>query len=54
MATTVGKTLAFATLRVLDGKVAGRGVRGPVDKDVWHPILESLEDVGVRIEERWS
>ena len=54
MATTVGKTLAFAALRVLDGKVAGRGVRRPLDKDVYEGVLDDLEEVGVKVEENWA
>jgi alpha-aminoadipic semialdehyde synthase len=53
MAVTVGKTLGFASLRVLDGKVKGRGVMGPTDRDVWEGVLDSLEEVGVRVVEEW-
>ena len=54
MATTVGKTLAFAALRVLDGKVTGRGVRRPVDRDVYEGVLDDLEEIGVKVEEKWT
>ncbi|ORX36707.1 Saccharopine dehydrogenase-domain-containing protein [Kockovaella imperatae] len=54
MAVTVGKTLAFAALRVLDGKVAGRGVRRPLDKDVYEGVLDDLESVGVKVAENWA
>jgi alpha-aminoadipic semialdehyde synthase len=54
MATTVGKTLAFAALRVLDGHVKGRGVKGPYEREVWEGVLERLEEAGVRVVEEWS
>jgi alpha-aminoadipic semialdehyde synthase len=54
MSTTVGTTLAFAALRVLDGGVAARGVRGPYEREVWEGVLGDLERVGVRVEEKWD
>jgi alpha-aminoadipic semialdehyde synthase len=54
MAVTVGKTLAFAALRVLDGKVKSRGVTGPYEKEVWEGVLDDLEEVGVRVIEDWQ
>jgi len=54
MSITVGKTLAFAALRVLDGHVKGRGVKGPYEREVWEGVLSSLEEVGVRVEETWE
>jgi alpha-aminoadipic semialdehyde synthase len=54
MSITVGKTLAFAALRVLDGHVKGRGVKGPYEREVWEGVLQSLEEVGVRVEEKWE
>lgn len=51
MATTVGKTLAFAALRVLDGQVRIRGVCGPYEREVWEGVLDLLEDVGVKVKE---
>jgi alpha-aminoadipic semialdehyde synthase len=54
MSVTVGKTLAFAAGRVLDGQVKVRGVTGPYDKEIWGGVLSDLEDVGVRVNETWS
>ncbi|WVQ99333.1 hypothetical protein IAU59_006466 [Kwoniella sp. CBS 9459] len=54
MSVTVGKTLAFAALRVVDGLVKGRGVMGPYEREVWEGTLEKLEEVGVVVEEKWS
>ncbi|WVQ72546.1 hypothetical protein IAR50_002103 [Cryptococcus sp. DSM 104548] len=54
MSITVGKTLAFAALRVADGHVTARGVQGPYDREVWEGVLSSLEEVGVVVEEQWK
>ncbi|TXT10844.1 hypothetical protein VHUM_02349 [Vanrija humicola] len=54
MSTTVGCTLAFAALRVADGKVAARGVRGPYERDVWEGVLTDLEEIGVDVKETWA
>lgn len=54
MATTVGCTLAFAALRVADGKVESRGVHGPYGKDVWSGVLDELASVGVEVKENWT
>lgn len=54
MSTTVGKTLAFAALRVADGHVRGRGVQGPYEREVWEGVLDELESAGVRVEEKWD
>lgn len=54
MATTVGCTLAFAALRVADGKVAARGTHGPYDKDVWGGVLDELASIGVEVKETWA
>lgn len=54
MATTVGCTLGFAALRVADGLVHERGVRGPYTKDIWEGTLQQLEEVGVNVKETWG
>jgi len=54
MATTVGKTLAFAALRVVDGDIKARGVRGPYEREVWEGVLDRLEEAGVGVVENWS
>ncbi|WVF71526.1 hypothetical protein IAT40_006334 [Kwoniella sp. CBS 6097] len=54
MSVTVGKTLAFAALRVADGLVKGRGVMGPYEREVWEGTLDKLEEVGVVVEEKWA
>lgn len=54
MSITVGKTLAFAALRVIDGDVKGRGVRGPYEREVWEGVLDRLEEAGVEVLEEWT
>ncbi|KAH7333929.1 Saccharopine dehydrogenase-domain-containing protein [Rhizoctonia solani] len=51
MSKTVGLPLAFATLRVLDGGVHARGVTGPFGEEVYKPVLEGLESVGLGMRE---
>ncbi|KAG8754690.1 hypothetical protein FRC11_006528 [Ceratobasidium sp. 423] len=51
MSKTVGLPLAFATLRVLDGGVRTRGVAGPFGEEVYKPVLEGLEAVGLGMRE---
>ncbi|KEP50673.1 putative saccharopine dehydrogenase (NADP+, L-glutamate-forming) [Rhizoctonia solani 123E] len=51
MSKTVGLPLAFATLRVLDGGVRARGVAGPFGEEIYKPVLEGLEAVGLGMRE---
>ncbi|KAI0318332.1 Saccharopine dehydrogenase-domain-containing protein [Amylostereum chailletii] len=52
MARTVGYPVAFAALKVLDGKVRVRGVCGPTAEDaLWMGVLEGLERKGLECKE---
>ena len=52
MALTVGLPVAFAALRILDGGIHVRGVRGPTaDAGLYRPILRDLETVGLGMQE---
>lgn len=51
MSRCVGLPVAFAALRVLDGRVPVRGVRGPEDKTVYESVLRGLEEVGLGMKE---
>ncbi|CAE6438833.1 unnamed protein product [Rhizoctonia solani] len=51
MSQTVGLPLAFAALQVLDGGVRARGVAGPFGEEVYRPVLEGLEAVGLGMRE---
>ncbi|KDR71797.1 hypothetical protein GALMADRAFT_253543 [Galerina marginata CBS 339.88] len=52
MARTVGIPVAIAAIMVAEGRVKHRGVVRPVHRDIYAPILEGLDDVGLRAEER--
>jgi hypothetical protein len=52
MARTVSLPVAIATRLILQDGVTERGVIAPVRPDVYNPILEELERLGIRCEER--
>ena len=52
MARCVGLPVAFAALKVLDGRVSARGVCGPaVEKNLWMGVLDGLGEVGLGMKE---
>jgi alpha-aminoadipic semialdehyde synthase len=52
MARCVGLPVAFAALKVLDGRVSARGVCGPtVEDNLWKGVLDGLEEVGLGMKE---
>lgn len=52
MARCVGLPVAFAVLKVLDGRVSARGVCGPtIEESLWKGVLEGLEEVGLGMKE---
>jgi alpha-aminoadipic semialdehyde synthase len=51
MSKTVGLPLAFATLQVLDNGVRTRGVAGPFGEEIYRPVLEGLDTVGLGMRE---
>ena len=48
MAKTVGLPIFFAAKLILEGKVSLKGVRIPVYKELYIPILKSLEKEGIQ------
>ncbi|TFK51437.1 hypothetical protein OE88DRAFT_1718878 [Heliocybe sulcata] len=52
MAMTVGLPVALAALRVLDGRVGMRGVRGPEEEGLWRGVLGGMEEAGLGMRER--
>jgi saccharopine dehydrogenase (NADP+, L-glutamate forming) len=52
MAKTVGLPLAIAVDLFLKGKISLRGLQLPVVPELYLPILEALEQEGIRFEER--
>ncbi|KAF8327879.1 Saccharopine dehydrogenase-domain-containing protein [Cantharellus anzutake] len=51
MARTVGLPLAFAALRILNGDIRVRGVRAPVDEEIYKVLLEDLRGEGMIMKE---
>lgn len=49
MSKTVGLPLAIAALKVLDGQIGVRGVKGPGEcgKVMWRGVVEGLEERGI-------
>ena len=52
IAKTVGLPVAMATLQILNGKIKTPGVQLPINKEVYLPILEELEEYGVIFNEK--
>lgn len=47
MAKTVGLPVAIATLLILNNKISSKGVIMPIEKEIYNPILEELENYGI-------
>ena len=52
MAKTVGLPLAIVTKLILQEKISARGVVIPTIKEIYEPLLEELETLGVKFEEK--
>ena len=48
MARSVGLPLAIATELILDGTISKTGVQLPVSREIYEPVLDRLEDHGIR------
>ena len=48
MSKTVGLPVGIATKLILNGVIKSTGVRVPVSKDIYKPVLEELEQYGIR------
>ena len=48
MAKTVGLPVGIATKLILNGEIKSTGVKVPVSKEIYKPILEELEQYGIR------
>lgn len=51
MAKTVGLPVGIATKLILNGEIKSTGVKVPVSKDIYKPVLEELEQYGIRFVE---
>ncbi|TRZ46289.1 saccharopine dehydrogenase family protein [Robertkochia solimangrovi] len=52
MAKTVGLPVAIAASNILKGEIQSKGVRIPIEKDIYAPILKELIPYGVEFTER--
>ena len=51
MAKTVGLPLAISSILLLNNKINLTGVRTPIEKEIYNPILKELEENGINFEE---
>lgn len=51
MARTVSLPAAIATHLILEGKIAEKGVKIPVDPEIYNPVLDELETLGIHCSE---
>ena len=54
MSRTVGLPAAIGVKLILHGKVSRTGVLTPVVPEIYEPVLDELENLGIRFEERWE
>jgi saccharopine dehydrogenase (NADP+, L-glutamate forming) len=54
MSRTVGLPAAIGVRLILQGKISRTGVQTPVVPEIYAPVLEELEELGIRFEERWE
>lgn len=54
MAKTVGVPAGMGVELMLKGGIGGRGVIGPIDRDVYEPVLKGLEDEGIVFVEKMT
>ena len=51
MAKTVGLPVGIATKLILNGEIKSTGVKVPVSKEIYKPVLDELEQFGIRFVE---
>jgi hypothetical protein len=52
MAKTVGLPLAIACLLILNKEINLTGVQTPINKEIYDPVLEELENFGIFFNEK--
>ena len=52
MSMTVGLPVAIAVELILEKKIKSKGVVIPVDKEIYLPVLERLEELGIKFIEQ--
>ncbi len=53
MSLTVGYPVAIATKMILNGQIKAKGVKIPIDKNIYEPVLNELESLGIRFVEEF-
>lgn len=54
MAKTVGLPMGIAARLILAGEVSLKGVQIPIDRQLYEPVLQELETMGIGFKEEWS
>jgi saccharopine dehydrogenase-like NADP-dependent oxidoreductase len=54
MSRTVGLPAAIGVRLILDGTIRLTGVQVPVVPEIYQPVLQELQALGIRFEERWE
>ncbi len=54
VARTVALPAAIAARLITEGKISLKGVYRPVEKEIYMPVLESLEEMGIRTKEEYG
>lgn len=52
MSKTVGLPVGIAAKMILNGKIKSKGVKIPIEKDVYNPILDELSELGFELSEK--
>ena len=52
MSDTVGLPLGIAAKLLLNGKIKDRGVKLPIEREIYQPVLSELEQLGITFEEK--
>ncbi len=52
MSKTVGYPVAIATKLILNGQIKTKGVKIPIDKCIYEPVLSELEEMGIQFVEQ--
>ena len=47
MSNTVGLPIAIASKMILNGKIKKKGVSLPIQREIYEPILNELEEIGI-------
>ena len=51
MAKTVGLPTAISALKILNGEIATPGIHIPINKEIYNPVLDELEEYGISFTE---